>query len=111
MRKFEELDKRLENGSVILAIDGPASSGKTTLAASLLSKYDCTVFHMDDFFLTLEKRSLKRLNEVGGNIDYERFMEEIRAVTKQDIQEMAKKLLSMPKLITILAPEEYMKEI
>ena len=36
----------------------------------------------------------------------ERFMEEIRAVSKEDVQEIAKKLLSMPKLITIIAPQD-----
>ncbi len=40
-------------------------------------------------------------------LDYnERFMEEIRAVSKEDVQEIAKKLLSMPKLITIIAPQD-----
>ena len=40
-------------------------------------------------------------------LDYnERFMKEIREVSAQDVSEMAKKLLSMPKLVTIIAPQE-----
>ena len=49
---------------------------------------------------------------MGLGLDYnERFMKEIRQVNKKDVQDMAKMLLSMPKLITIIAPEEAMKEI
>ena len=43
---------------------------------------------------------------MGLGLNYnERFMEEIRKVNKKDVQDMAKMLLSMPKLITIIAPE------
>ena len=43
---------------------------------------------------------------MGLGLDYnERFMKEIREVNKSDVQDMAKMLLSMPKLITIIAPE------
>ena len=39
-------------------------------------------------------------------LDYnEKFMEEIRKVSAKDVSDMAKKLLTMPKLITIIAPE------
>ena len=38
-------------------------------------------------------------------------MQEIRQVNKTDVQEIAKMLLSMPKLITIIAPEDAMKNI
>ena len=62
---------------VILAIDGPCGSGKTTLAALLKERYDCNVFHMDDFFLRPEQRTPQRFAEPGGNVDYERFLEEV----------------------------------
>lgn len=62
---------------VIMAIDGACTAGKTTLAAALSDIYDCNVFHMDDFFLRSEQRTKERLSEVGGNIDYERFREEV----------------------------------
>ena len=65
------------NDTVIVAIDGPCTSGKTTLAAQLAEGYDCNVFHMDDFFLRPEQRTEARFSEVGGNVDYERFQEEV----------------------------------
>lgn len=49
---------------------------------------------------------------MGLGLNYnENFMKEIREVNKKDVQDMAKMLLSMPKLITIIAPDEAMKEI
>ena len=66
-----------EKDMVIVAIDGKCTSGKTTLASKLAEIYDCNVFHMDDFFLRLEQRTPERFAEVGGNVDYERFWEEV----------------------------------
>lgn len=63
--------------TIIVAIDGKSGSGKSRLAALLKNEFDCNVFHMDDFFLAPEQRTPQRLAEVGGNIDYERFEEEI----------------------------------
>ena len=64
-------------GRVVLAIDGSCASGKTILAAALAADWDCNVFHMDDFFLRPEQRTQERLAQVGGNVDYERFREEV----------------------------------
>lgn len=61
----------------IVAIEGGSASGKTTLAKLLGELYDCTVFHMDDFFLRPEQRTTARRAEVGGNVDRERFLEEV----------------------------------
>ena len=66
-----------EKNFVIVAIDGKCTSGKTTLASKLAEIYDCNVFHMDDFFLRPEQRTPERFAEVGGNVDYERFHEEV----------------------------------
>ena len=66
-----------EKNFVIIAIDGKCTSGKTTLASKLAEFYDCNVFHMDDFFLRPEQRTPERFAEVGGNVDYERFQEEV----------------------------------
>ena len=66
-----------EKETIIVAIDGNCTSGKTTLAKQLAANYDCNVFHMDDFFLRPEQRTPERFAEVGGNVDYERFKEEI----------------------------------
>ena len=62
---------------VIAAIDGRCTAGKTTLAAALAAHYDCNLFHMDDFFLRPEQRTAERFAQPGGNVDYERFRDEV----------------------------------
>ena len=62
---------------VVVAIDGSCTAGKTTLAGHLATKYDCNLIHMDDFFLRPEQRTAERFAEIGGNVDYERFREEV----------------------------------
>ena len=37
-------------GQALVAIDGPAGAGKTTLAAHLAGAMQASVFHMDDFY-------------------------------------------------------------
>lgn len=74
---FDEIDKRLKVGRLIIAIDGGSGSGKTTLAGEIAKKYNCTVFHMDDFFLRAEQRTPERFAEIGGNVDRERFEGEV----------------------------------
>ena len=74
----KQIDSLLaQKDRVIVAIDGKCTSGKTTLAARLAELYDCNVFHMDDFFLRPEQRTAERFAELGGNVDYERFREEL----------------------------------
>ncbi len=60
-----------------IAIDGRCTAGKTTLAEALHVQTGCAVFHMDDFFLRPEQRTPERLAEPGGNVDRERFLEEV----------------------------------
>lgn len=76
-KELESLFHKLEAAPVLIAIDGMCASGKTTLCAEIAEKYDCNVFHMDDFFLRPEQRTPERLSEVGGNVDYERFRAEV----------------------------------
>lgn len=74
----ERLDVLLQQQeTVLIAIDGSCTAGKSTLAARLEKCCDCNVFHMDDFFLRPEQRTWQRLAEPGGNVDYERFREEV----------------------------------
>jgi dephospho-CoA kinase len=80
---FAEIDKRLAQGPLTVAIEGGSASGKTTLSELLGSVYDCTVFHMDDFFLRPEQRTEQRYAEVGGNVDRERFSEEVLTPLKK----------------------------
>ena len=81
-KKFAAVKQRIDallkrKDFVTVAIDGKCTSGKTTLAARLAQSYDCNVFHMDDFFLRPEQRTPERFAETGGNVDYERFREEL----------------------------------
>ena len=75
---FCEIDRLLASrDTVTIAIDGKCCAGKTTLARHISRLYDCNVFHTDDFFLPLDLKTDKRLQETGGNIDYERFKREV----------------------------------
>lgn len=79
---------------LVIVIDGMAAAGKTTAALNLQREIanerrfitqeeiaqKIKIIHMDDFFLPRELRTEARLNEAGGNVHYERFMEEV--VTK-----------------------------
>lgn len=61
----------------IVALDGPCASGKSTLAAALAAVFEANLFHMDDFFLQPRQRTPQRLAEPGGNVDRERFAQEV----------------------------------
>ena len=80
----KHVDDLLKTGrQIVIAIDGKCTAGKTTLAAALEKEYDCNVFHMDDFFLRPEQRTAERYAEPGGNVDYERFREEVLVPLKK----------------------------
>ena len=67
----------------LIAIDGRCASGKTTFAAQLSEVLHCPLIHMDDFFLRPEQRSQERYAEPGGNVDRERFAEEVLKPLKE----------------------------
>lgn len=62
---------------VLIGIDGPCASGKTTLASRIADETGAQVIHADDFFLPVEMRTWQRLSQAGGNIHYERFAQEV----------------------------------
>lgn len=59
----------------ITSLEGKCTSGKSTITKELENKY--TVINIDDFFLSKNKKTKERLNEIGGNIDYELVKETI----------------------------------
>lgn len=62
------------SGNFVCAIDGMCGGGKTTLAGLLKSEIgSCEILPCDDFFLQPHQRTKERLQEVGGNIDFERL--------------------------------------
>lgn len=72
------IDARLaEKGRLLVAIEGGAGSGKSTLGDLLTKIYDCNLFHADDYFLQPHQRTAERLAEPGGNLDRERLEQEI----------------------------------
>ena len=75
---FDRIEAELEKRDrIVLALDGAAASGKTTLASYISKKYGADVIHMDDFFLPPYRKTAERLSEYDGNIDRERFIEEV----------------------------------
>lgn len=73
----EKIDSLSDEKVVVVAIDGMSASGKTTLADTLSKRYNTDIIHMDDFFLPLNLRTTERFIEIGGNVHYERFKEEV----------------------------------
>lgn len=79
---FEKIDTYLQTNltssrPIVIAIDGMAGSGKSVLGQMLQEIYHTSLFHMDDFFLQPHQRTQERFAEAGGNVDYERFKEEV----------------------------------
>ncbi len=82
---IESIDRLLKKDKIlIIAIDGNSGSGKSTLASYLSANYDCNIFHMDNFFLRPEQKTTERLQEIGGNIDYLRFKDEVLTNIKEN---------------------------
>lgn len=75
-RIAEEAEKKT-GGALVVAIDGRAAAGKSSLAASLGTRLGLDPIHMDDFFLPEDLRTEDRLREPGGNVHYERFAAEV----------------------------------
>ena len=79
-----ELDQMRRSGErAIVAIEGRCASGKTSLAAQIKVRLGLPVVHMDHFFLRLEQRSPARYAQPGGNIDHERFLNEVLTPLKE----------------------------
>jgi len=108
-----EIDKKAEEQNIIIAIEGSSASGKTTLGRHLRDIYDCNLFHTDDFFLQPHQRTEERLSTPGGNLDRERFLQEIIiplsekkdiCYHKFDCSKMAlgDKVTAVPKRITVI---------
>lgn len=75
---FALVDQRLSSGRCLtLAVEGGCASGKSTAAALLNAVYGAPVVPMDDFFLRPEQRTEERFREAGGNVDRERFLQEV----------------------------------
>lgn len=74
---LEQIRRLPRDHPLVVAIDGRCASGKSTLAAKLQQELHCPVFSLDDFFLRPQQRTSQRLAQPGGNVDYERFRQEV----------------------------------
>ena len=78
MKGIEFVYKQIQNNErILICIEGPCASGKTTFSNILHELFSLTIFHMDDYFLQPFQRVPERLEEIGGNVDYERVKKEI----------------------------------
>ncbi|MBP3891139.1 MAG: AAA family ATPase [Solobacterium sp.] len=75
-------EKSRHKQPILVAIDGRCGSGKSTLASKLQADLQCALLHMDDFFLQEYQRTEARYQEPGGNVDYERVEEVLKAYIK-----------------------------
>jgi uridine kinase len=88
---IKELIKKINNillinQSIIIGIDGPTCSGKSSLALFLKQYFNAEVIAIDHFFLQDYQRTTKRLKEFGGYFDYERFIKEIITPLKNNVE-------------------------
>ena len=62
---------------VLVTMDGPCATGKTTLAEKLAGVFDAAVVHTDDFVIPHAQKTAERLAVPGGNCDAERLSAEV----------------------------------
>ena len=62
---------------VLITVDGPCASGKTTLAEKLAGVFGAAVVHTDDYVIPHAQKTAERLAVPGGNCDAERLFREV----------------------------------
>ena len=78
-------EKRRQVSRLLVTIDGPCASGKTTLAQELAEKAGASVVHTDDFVIPHAQKTPERLAVPGGNCDEERLVREVIAPWKRGV--------------------------
>ena len=71
------IGKATDGERILVTIDGPCASGKTTLAQVLADVMNCDVIHTDDFVIPHRQKTPERLAVPGGNCDWERLLREV----------------------------------
>lgn len=115
---FPALLKMTERGSAgerpaIIAIDGRCGSGKTSFAELVGRLFSCNVFHMDDYYLPLASRLENWKSHPAGNMDLERFHQDVLLPAKAGEQvvycpydcqmgQMKEKQLFKPSRLTVV---------
>lgn len=106
--RVKQLDNFIEkiDNYTITSLDGKCTAGKSTITEKLKDKY--TIINIDDFFLSMNMKTPERLNEIGGNIDYELVktcLLKIKDAWKENKQELEYKVFDCTK------QEYYIKKI
>ena len=66
-------------GRLLVTLDGPCASGKTTLADALARAFGGEVIHTDEYVIPHAQKTRERLAVPGGNCDAERLVREVVA--------------------------------
>ena len=61
---------------LLITLDGPCASGKTTLASAMAEVLGAAVLHTDEFVVPIAAKTPERLAVPGGNCDMERLLQE-----------------------------------
>ena len=73
--------------TLLIGVDGPGGSGKTTLAQSIANHMAyAAVLHLDDFFFPNQLRASTRgdTSELGGDLDWRRMKRPVLTPLGQD---------------------------
>lgn len=73
VKSFLDGRLKLNHDSIVIAIDGDAASGKTTLALELAHHYPATVIHTDHFYLPFDKRT----ESPAGHMNIKKIIHEV----------------------------------
>ena len=76
---------------MLITIDGPCASGKTTLAEKLAGVFGAHVVHTDDYVIPHAQKTPERLAVPGGNCDADRLVDEVVAPWKRSDTVMFRK--------------------
>lgn len=67
----------MDDGIMLVSIDGPCGSGKTTLSETLSASFGWQIIHMDDYYLPWKQRPDDWQERIAGNMDLARIEEEL----------------------------------
>ena len=78
MKAVQSIDEKgIGLNRLLITLDGPCASGKTTLARKLARVFQGNVVHTDDFVIPHAQKTPERLAVPGGNCDAERLAKEV----------------------------------